>query len=129
VAVFGDKGRYPVGATKHDTVLGWAVVDIGASGAATTTTNCGITCVKSATGVYDVTFAPFPAQSGSHAYIKMRVLKSATPTVSQATCLAYDLAAGTAQFKTALNAAATGVEPASGDQLLIQIVGGYTGIA
>jgi hypothetical protein len=129
MAGVGDKSQYPVRATKHDAVYGWAVVDIGASGAATVTTNCGITCVKNTTGVYDVTFPPFPAQATSHAYIGMRILKSAATTVAQAGCLAYDLAAGTAQFKTALNTAGTGVEPASGDQLLIEICGGYTGIA
>jgi len=129
MAGFGDKAQAPVRATKHDTVYGWAVVDIGASGAATVTSNCGITCVKNTTGVYDVTFSPFPAQSTSHAYISLRVLKSAAVTVANAVCLAYDLSAGTAQFKTSLNTAGTGVEPASGDQLLIEICGGYTGIA
>lgn len=113
-----------------DTVTFRAYVAIGASGAATTSNGNAtyITCVKNTTGVYDVTFPVFAASATSLATIKVNVVLSATPTVSQATVVAFSPTAGTAQFKTALNAAATGVEPASGDALEIIVTGSKVGI-
>lgn len=129
-SVAGNIARWPVVSDKHDRMLMACTVDIGASGAATVVgAGAGITCVKSATGVYDVTFPAVPPNATTVAYLKAGIKMSATPTVSQATVLAFSETAGTAQFKTALNAAATGVEPASGDKLWIEVWAGYTGIA
>lgn len=110
-------------------VRAWvALVDIGASGAATVTGAPGFTVVKNDTGIYDMTFPPVPANATSKPSLRVTVQKSATPTVSQATILAVNFQAGTAQFKTALNAAATGVEPASGDQLSIVLIANAVGV-
>jgi hypothetical protein len=107
-----------------------AYVAIGASGAATVSNGNAtyITCVKNTTGVYDITFPPFAASATSLCTIKVNIALSVTPTVSQATVIAFSPTAGTAQIKTALNAAATGVEPASGDALEIIVRGAKTGI-
>ena len=123
MAVFGQTGGYPVRALKQETILARGIVDIGASGAATLTTDGGIlTCTKNTTGVYDVTFDPIQTQATSLAFVRAKVLKSAAPTVGNAITLAYSLSAGTWQFTTNGNAIATPVEPASGDQILLEIV-------
>jgi hypothetical protein len=106
-----------------------AYVAIGASGAATVSQSGGalITVTKNTTGIYDVTFPPFAASATSLCTIQVRVILSAAMTVSQATCIAFSPTAGTAQFKTALNTAGTGVEPANGDALLVVVEGGKSG--
>lgn len=124
MAVFGDAAAFPARTQSADSVSARAIVDIGASGAATMSApDPGIlTCAKNTTGVYDVTFSPIMAQATSKAFVRATILKSAAPTVSRCITLAYDLSAGTWQFSTSLNAGATPVEPASGDQILLEVV-------
>jgi hypothetical protein len=125
----GDYGRYPASTGKQSTVRRKARVDIGASGAATVNANSdpGFTCVKNTTGVYDVTFPKCPA--AGNPTIRAYVQLSAASTVSQANFIAVDFQAGTGQFKSALNTAGTGVEPASGDIIVIELDTGISAVA
>lgn len=129
MANLGDRQRWGASAQKHDRVTAEAYVDIGASGAATLAGDPSIlTCVKNTTGVYDVTFDPFPAQATSRFLPQVWITKSATPTVAATRIIAFNPTAGTMQFATYLNTAGTPVEPANGDQLAIRLTGGFTGI-
>ncbi len=99
-------------------------VAIGASGVATLTGSPGLlTCVKSDTGDYDITFDAFP--SGAFGIIEVGILHSPTPTVANVRIAASSLTSGTATFITFLNTAGTPVEPASGDILWIRISGSF----
>jgi hypothetical protein len=129
--VLGDALRPQIRSTINNTLVRRAYVAIGASGAATVTqaTDAAggtITCVKNTTGIYDVTFPKLDAVATSVPLIRVWVVLSTATTVAQAFCKAYSPTAGTAQFVTALNAAGTPVEPASGDILAIEIVAADT---
>lgn len=108
-----------------------ASVAIGASGAATVSQGGAayLTCVKSTTGTYDVTFPPFAASATSICLPHVWVIKSAAVTVAKGTIIAFSPTAGTLQFTTSKDAAGTPVEPASGDILGITIEGAKTGSA
>jgi len=123
----GDVMRSAVRASTQNTIIRRAYVAIGASGAATVTQTTDasggtITCVKNTTGIYDITFPVLAAVATSIPTIRVWVVLSTATTVSQAFCKAFSPTAGTAQAVTALNAAGTPVEPASGDILAIEIV-------
>lgn len=103
-----------------DTIRWRCKVPIGASGATGTLAfgPNGIAVAKNTTGVYDVTgMPPSPAAKGSFNF----GIKSAAGTVGSAFVTAYDLAAGTMTFTTAVGVTAT--EPASGDEITIFFTG------
>ena len=125
--LLGDTQRAVSRTNVLNTVIRRAYVAIGASGAATVTCPADaaggvITCVKNTTGVYDVTFPATAAVATSVPTIRTWVVLSPTPTVAQAYAKAFAPTSGTAQIVTALNAAATPVEPANGDILAIEII-------
>jgi len=129
--IVGDALRSQVRSNVANTLTRRAYVAIGASGAATVTSTADaaggtITCVKNTTGIYDVTFPVLAAVATSMPLIRVWVVLSAATTVSQAFCKAFAPTSGTAQFVTALNAAGTPVEPASGDILAIEITAADT---
>lgn len=98
----------------------WCLVNIGATGAPTlspSTTVFGIT--RNSTGSYAITF---PAHLAANtAALRVTVVLSAAQTVSQANVTAFSQTSGTATVITALNAAATPVDPANGDILMIEL--------
>lgn len=106
-------------------------VAIGASGAATvsTTTDAAggvVTCVKNATGIYDITFPVLAAVGTSVPTIRAWVMTSAAATVAGTYVKAFAPTSGTAQIVTYLNTAGTPVEPANGDVLGLEIVAAST---
>lgn len=109
-----------------------AYVAIGATGAPTVSQNGStaagpITLTRTGVGTYTGTFPPMAASATSLCHGKVRVTLSPVPTVSQATMTAFSATAGTFGFTLALNAAATAVEAASGDSLVIEIEGTLAG--
>lgn len=124
--VLGDVLRSQARTTVQNTLVRRAYVAIGASGAATVTQVADaaggtITCVKNATGIYDVTFPALAAIATSVPILKVGVMLSAAATVAGSYIKAFSPTAGTAQIVTYLNTAGTPVEPANGDLLFIEI--------
>jgi|SRR6185436_9979241 len=123
----GDYDFTPLRAQGLNTVISRAVVAIGASGAATVDGDRGWTCVKNATGIYDVTFPAVSANA--RAIFNARVMLSVSATVAGSYTKALSTTAGTAQIVTYLNTAGTPVEPASGDYLFLELIATIGGTA
>lgn len=106
-----------LGRVASNDVIRWVCeVPIGASGATGTLVNAPnrMTVAKNGTGVYDVAVMPItPAGKGRFSF----GLYSPAGTVGSAFVTAYDGAAGTMSFTTAVGVTAT--EPASGDKIWI----------
>lgn len=127
----GDVMRSNVRSSVPNTLSRRAYIAIGASGAATVTqvTDAAggtITCVKNATGIYDITFPICDALATSVPILRFGVQLSAAATVAGAYVKAYAPLSGTAQVVTYLNTAGTPVEPANGDLLFLELVCGDT---
>jgi hypothetical protein len=111
------------------TILFIGYIAVGATGAPTLSQNGStavgpMTITRTGVGLYTGTFPPMAAGATSLAHAEVRVALSAVPTVSQCTVTAFSATAGTFGFTVALNAAATAVEAANGDVLVVKIWGG-----
>lgn len=123
---FGDGSQYPMKAATPATLLRRAVIDIGATGAPTVNTDPGIGVTRNTTGLYDVTFNPIADYTKTLPVLEVGVLKSAATTVAGAVIVAFSPTNGTAQFRTFLATPGTGVDPANGDQLWLELKAGIS---
>ena len=120
----GDRGGNPARAIAGNVVTCWAHVDIGASGAPTLSaalSDPGISIVRDSAGTYTVTVPAVPARCVPHIAVV-----SATPTIISHAITAWAPSTGTLTFETH-NEAAAATDPASGDDIIIQITGVTTG--
>lgn len=123
MAVLGDQVAFPARACAGDVVTCWAHVDIGATGAPTLSSSLSdpnISIVRNSTGNYTVTFPAVPAR----AFPSIAIV-TASPTIISNAITAFSPTAGTLTF-VCHNEAATATDPASGDDILVMIVGKAT---
>ena len=123
----GSFGVSPVHAQTPGTRIHRAVIDIGAAGAPTVNGDSGITVTRTGTGAYSFTVPPIPDYTKTLPTLFVDILQSAVPTVAMATVLTYNPSTGAGTFKTALATPGTGVDPASGDQLVLILIAGTSG--
>lgn len=122
----GDVQKWPLFGAYRDQVIYPVIVNIGATGAPTLVGGADWTIVRNSAGNYSVTFPPTVAQATSLTRLKGGIVKSAASTVTKIVVTAFSETAGTATFVTALTSA-TAVDPANGDILWLELVGGSAG--
>lgn len=108
----GETDLFDPQATAPNRVEGFVTILIGGSGAVTSVTGMpGVTCVRTGTGTYNLTYNRAPD-------VILQYGIQLSSTVAQIRGTARSSTAGTASFAT-LSAAGAAADPASGDQLTI----------
>lgn len=124
---FGDGSDFPVTAKTANTCILRAVIDIGATGAPTAQCDSGFTISRVSAGLYNITFPPIPDYTKTLPVLEGGINASAATTVAGCVPVAFAPGSGTAQIRFFLATPGTGVDPANGDQVWVQIVAGKSG--